>query len=90
VIRTREARLKLIKTDSSLNESRSEASDAAVSHGGAWAVGYKSERLMPIVANEFAVASADYPLARSVTYPAPVHDVKAGVRWLRANAPSTG
>jgi acetyl esterase/lipase len=63
-------------------------------HGGAWALGDKSdaavERLMPIVANGFAVASANYRLVPSVTYPAPIHDVKAAVRWLRANAGDLG
>jgi acetyl esterase/lipase len=63
-------------------------------HGGAWALGDKSdaavERLMPIVANGFAVASANYRLVPSVTYPAPIHDVKAAVRWLRANAGELG
>jgi acetyl esterase/lipase len=63
-------------------------------HGGAWAVGDKSdavaERLMPIVANGFAVASVNYRLIPSVRFPAPVHDVKAAVRWLRANATEYG
>ena len=63
-------------------------------HGGAWAVGDKSdavaERLMPIVANGFAVASVNYRLVPSVRFPAPVHDVKAAVRWLRANAAEYG
>jgi acetyl esterase/lipase len=63
-------------------------------HGGAWAVGDKSdgaaERLMRIAANGFAVASANFRLVPSVTYPAPVHDVKAAVRWLRANAAAYG
>jgi acetyl esterase/lipase len=63
-------------------------------HGGGWAVGDKSdavaERLMPIVANGFAVASMNYRLIPSVRFPAPVHDVKAAVRWLRANAAEYG
>jgi len=63
-------------------------------HGGAWAVSDKSdavaERLMPIVANGFAVASVNYRLIPSVRFPAPVHDVKAAVRWLRANATEYG
>lgn len=63
-------------------------------HGGAWALGDKSdaavERLMPIVAKGFAVASANYRLVPSVTHPAPIHDVKAAVRWLRANAGDLG
>jgi hypothetical protein len=45
-------------------------------HGGGWAVGDKSdaavERLMPIVASGFAVASVNYRLVPSVRYPAPV------------------
>jgi acetyl esterase/lipase len=63
-------------------------------HGGAWAVGDKSdgaaERLMPIAASGFAVASANFRLVPSVTHPTPVHDVKAAVRWLRANAAEYG
>jgi len=63
-------------------------------HGGAWALGDKSdaavERLVPLVAHGFAVASANYRLVPSVTYPSPVHDVKAAVRWLRANAAEYG
>jgi acetyl esterase/lipase len=45
---------------------------------------------MPIVANGFAVASVNYRLIPSVRFPAPVHDVKAAVRWLRANAAEYG
>jgi acetyl esterase/lipase len=63
-------------------------------HGGAWTLGDKSdavaERLMPIVANGFAVASVNYRLVPSVRCPAPVHDVRAAVRWLRANAAEYG
>jgi acetyl esterase/lipase len=63
-------------------------------HGGGWAVGDKSdaavERLMPIVASGFGVASVNHRLVPSVRYPAPVHDVKAAVRWLRANAAEYG
>jgi acetyl esterase/lipase len=49
-----------------------------------------AERLMPIVASGFAVASVNYRLVPSVRYPSPVHDVKAAVRWLRANAAEYG
>jgi acetyl esterase/lipase len=63
-------------------------------HGGAWAVGDKSdlavERLVPLVAHGFAVASANYRLVPSATWPAQIHDVKAAVRWLRANATQYG
>jgi acetyl esterase/lipase len=63
-------------------------------HGGGWAVGDKSdaavERLMPIVTSGFAVASVNHRLVPSVRFPAPVHDVKAAVRWLGANAAEYG
>jgi acetyl esterase/lipase len=63
-------------------------------HGGAWAVGDKSdmavERLVPLVGHGFAVASANYRLVPSAIHPAQVHDVKAAVRWLRANATEYG
>ena len=63
-------------------------------HGGAWAVGDKSdmavERLLPLVAHGLAVASANYRLVSQATWPAQLHDVKAAVRWLRANADEHG
>jgi acetyl esterase/lipase len=63
-------------------------------HGGAWAAGDKSdmavERLVPLVARGFAVASANYRLVSSAIWPAQLHDVKAAVRWLRANAAEHG
>ena len=63
-------------------------------HGGAWAVGDKSdaavERLVPLVGHGFAVASANYRLVPSAIWPAQLHDVKAAVRWLRANAAEHG
>jgi len=45
---------------------------------------------MPIVASGFAVASVNYRLVPSVRYPAPAHDAKAAVRWLRAKATQYG
>jgi acetyl esterase/lipase len=63
-------------------------------HGGAWALGDKSdmavERLGPLVGHGFAVASANYRLVPSAIHPAQVHDCKAAVRWLRANAAEHG
>jgi acetyl esterase/lipase len=63
-------------------------------HGGAWALGDKSdmavERLVPLVGHGFAVASANYRLVPSAIHPAQVHDCKAAVRWLRANGAEHG
>ena len=67
-------------------------------HGGGW-VGGDHRRMPPFtpfaLEAGFAVASLDYRLASeggdwgeaSVCWPAQLHDCKAGVRWLRANAP---
>lgn len=56
-------------------------------HGGAWRAGSKSN--VP-VANlldlGFAIASADYRLSTQAVFPAQVHDIKAAIRFLRANA----
>jgi acetyl esterase/lipase len=59
-------------------------------HGGAWRVG--DRRLAPdlsrfFAARGFAMASIDYRLSTQAQFPAPVHDVKTAVRWLRSVAP---
>ena len=63
-------------------------------HGGAFMVGSKAnnveERLIPVARNGIAIASAEYRFSDVATYPAQVHDVKAAVRWLRANADEYG
>ena len=63
-------------------------------HGGAFMVGSKAnnaqERLIPVARSGIAIASAEYRFSDVATYPAQVHDVKAAVRWLRANAASYG
>ncbi len=63
-------------------------------HGGAFMVGSKAnnaeERLIPVAQSGIAIASAEYRFSDVATYPAQVHDVKAAVRWLRANAAEHG
>jgi acetyl esterase/lipase len=63
-------------------------------HGGAFAFGDKGDvvrRLVdPLTAAGFAVASLNYRLSGEASFPAPVQDVKAAVRWLRAHAPEHG
>jgi pectinesterase len=64
-----------------------------VIHGGGWRSGDK-ERFGPIAAwlaaHGFAAASIDYRLLPEVTFPAPIQDCKAAVRWVRANAGKYG
>ena len=60
-------------------------------HGGAWLGGTKSEcPALPYVARGYAVASVGYRLSQHATFPAQIHDCKAAVRWLRANAEAHG
>ncbi len=58
-------------------------------HGGAWQAGDKSDvepKVQPLLDAGYAVASVNYRLSPEATFPAGAQDVKAAVRWLRANA----
>lgn len=58
-------------------------------HGGAWRMGSKA--LGPdavqrrVLDRGFALASVEYRLSDEAVFPAQIHDVKAAVRFLRAN-----
>ena len=59
-------------------------------HGGAWLGGDRSfghGRLSGYVAGgEYAAVSVGYRLTNAATWPAQIHDCKAAIRWIRANA----
>ena len=70
-------------------------------HGGAWQIGSRQSvgpafagltpgPLERVAAAGIAVASVDYRLSAEATWPAPLHDVKAALRWLRYRAPDIG
>ena len=60
-------------------------------HGGAWSGGDKAPcRAAWLVDRGYAVASVNYRLSREAIFPAQVHDCKAAIRWLRANAAEHG
>ena len=59
-------------------------------HGGAWTTGSKVSVPPVFVANGFAVASVDFRQSTEARFPAQVHDIKAAIRYLRANAPTYG
>ncbi|MDQ7909312.1 alpha/beta hydrolase [Phytohabitans sp. ZYX-F-186] len=68
-------------------------------HGGAWRTGDRRtlpETIAPldffgrVRRRGYAVASVDYRLSGEARFPAPLHDVKAAVRWLRAHATDLG
>jgi acetyl esterase/lipase len=59
-------------------------------HGGAWRQGDKSEVPDFLVERGFAVAAPNFRSSDVARFPANVHDIKAGIRFLRANADRYG
>ncbi len=58
-------------------------------HGGGWTTGSK-ENLIPMAQQlakaGYVTVTVEYRLSAEAPYPAGVHDLKAAVRWMRANA----
>lgn len=59
-------------------------------HGGAWQSGTKSPAPMEFVQNGFATASLDFRQSTQARFPAQIHDIKAAIRFLRAEAENYG
>jgi acetyl esterase/lipase len=63
-------------------------------HGGGWLEGDKSSevhRLVPwLRTGRYAGVSAGYRLSGEASWPAQIHDCKAAIRWVRANAGKYG
>jgi len=58
-------------------------------HGGGWRGGNRSafrRQAAHLAAKGFVGAAIEYRLSGEAAYPAAVHDAKAAVRWMRANA----
>lgn len=59
-------------------------------HGGAWRAGDKRSglwRLRPFIASgNYAGMSIGYRLTNEAQWPSQIHDCKAAIRWIRANA----
>ena len=59
-------------------------------HGGAWRAGNKSGGLRIVApyveSGNYAGASIAYRLTQEAIWPAQIHDCKAAIRWLKANA----
>lgn len=60
-------------------------------HGGGWQAGHRASPEMVLLTkllaqHGYAAVTVSYRLAPKDKYPAQIHDVKAAVRWLRANA----
>jgi acetyl esterase/lipase len=59
-------------------------------HGGAWHSGSKESPPLKFVESGYALASINYRLSVEAKFPAPIHDIKAAIRFLRANATKYG
>jgi len=60
-------------------------------HGGGWQAGERSPSPSPVLAAlGFVTASISYRFSDEAIFPAQIHDVKAAIRFLRANAPRWG
>jgi len=59
-------------------------------HGGAWHSGSKDNPPSFFLQLGYAVASVDYRLSVEKPFPAMVYDIKAAIRFLRANADKFG
>jgi acetyl esterase/lipase len=59
-------------------------------HGGAWHSGSRESYPNAFVVSGYALASVDYRLSVEAKFPAQIHDLKAAVRYLRANAANYG
>jgi acetyl esterase/lipase len=60
-------------------------------HGGGWVQGDKqeyrtSQKTEALLAKGYAVVAVNYRLSGVAKFPAQIQDVKAAVRWIRANA----
>jgi len=59
-------------------------------HGGAWQFGSKEDPPMALVKTAYAMASIDFRQSSEAIFPAQIHDIKAAIRFLRANAEQYG
>lgn len=58
-------------------------------HGGGWRTGDKvlvHPMAQQLAAQGYVTAAVEYRLSPEAPFPAAVHDIKAAIRWLRANA----
>jgi acetyl esterase/lipase len=59
-------------------------------HGGAWRSGSKASPPLGLLGAGYAIASVNYRLTEEAPFPALIHDIKASIRFLRANAAKYG
>ncbi len=58
-------------------------------HGGGWISGNRSQHVplaQQLASRGFVAATVEYRLSPEALYPAAIYDIKASIRWMRANA----
>jgi len=59
-------------------------------HGGGWfagtRLGFQLVHQLSVLRRGYALVSMDHRLSGEAIFPAQIHDVKAAIRWIRANA----
>lgn len=86
---TREMRLDLF----SPAEGKGRRPAVIVVHGGAWITGHhrmENPFAAELARRGYVAATVEYRLSNEAKYPAQIHDLKAAVRYLRANAARYG
>jgi len=71
------------------NKSREKMPAVLMVHGGGWRSGDRSHNhtlARQLAAKGFVTVTVEYRLSTEALFPAAVHDLKAAVRWVRANA----
>ena len=62
-------------------------------HGGGWRAGDKSMEVpmaQVVASHGFVTVAVEYQLSLEAKYPSAVHNIKAAIRWMRANADKYG
>ena len=59
-------------------------------HGGAWRSGSKESPPLGMLPYGYALASLDYRMSEEAIFPSAIFDIKAAIRFLRANAKKYG
>ena len=67
----------------------SDATGVLVLYGGGWRIGDRSrvrDACLSLARRSFVCVAGEYRLTPESAWPAQIHDVKAAIRWMRANA----
>jgi acetyl esterase/lipase len=89
-IGTRQLHLDILRPE---NSRRGPSPVVLLIHGGGWRSGDRSQAIpmgKRLAAIGYVAAAVEYRLSTEALYPAAVHDLKAAIRWLRANASKFG